>query len=207
MTAFPRGGAPGRRPVRRSALLLVPTAAALLLGAACAGSAGQDRAAASHDEPQTVEASDLLAGADMATLTQVSDTVVRGTVVDVATRVRIDDSRVRYATLTVEVDEVLAGAAGDRVEVALTSHVGRQPVELEGRPMPEVGDEAVWYLTAVAPEFGYDGYRLTSGSGLLLLQDDGAVGGGIPGESPIAEEVERLDSPEAVVDRVREAAG
>lgn len=72
--------------------------------------------------------------------------------------------------------------------------------------MPEVGDEAVWYLTRIAPEFGYDGYRLTSGAGLLLLHDDEVVGGGIPGESPIADEVERLDSPEAVVDRAREAA-
>lgn len=206
MTAFPGGGTRGRRPVRGAALLLPTALAALVLGAACGGPTDRDAAATRDDGPVTLDVSDLLAGADMATLSQASDAVVRGTVVGTESRVRIDESHVRYSTFTVEVAEVLAGAADEQVTVALTSHIDRQPVALEGRPMPEVGDEAVWYLTRIAPEFGYDGYRLTSGAGLLLLHDDEVVGGGIPGESPIADEVERLDSPEAVVDRAREAA-
>lgn len=186
----------------------------LLLAAACSGRDATDREQAAHDhdhgpnhEPVTMQVDDPFAQADMATLSQESDAVVRGTVVAADGGVRVGSSdRLLYTAFTVEVDEALAGAPGDRVEVILASEVDGRPVAIEGRPLPHVGDRGLWFLTAIAPQFQRDGYVLTGQSGLLLFEGDEVVGGG-PGKSAVAAEVARLDSPEAVVDHVRSVAG
>jgi hypothetical protein len=206
MTAFRRGAIHDRRAARRGDVLLPGVLAALLLGAACGGADDGDRGAAS-DQPVTVDVEDALADADVATLSQASDTVVRGRVISADGGLRLDDSSLRYTAFTVDVDEALAGTPADRVRVVLSTHTDGQEIAIEGRPTPQVGDEGVWFLTPIAAEFDHDGYVLTGQTGLLLLEGGEVTGGGTPGESPIAVEVERLDSPEAVVDHVRAVAG
>jgi hypothetical protein len=206
MTGFPRSAIQSWLPGRPHGLLVPATLAALVLGAACAGADDGERAAP-EEEPVVVEVDDPYAQADMATLSQASDAVVHGTVVDAEPGLRLGTGQLRYTAFTVEVDEVLAGSSGERVRVVLATHADGHEITIEGRPQPRVGDEGVWFLTPVAPEFGYEGYVLTGQSGLLLVDGDEVVGGGHPGESPIATEVERLDSPEAVVDHVRSVSG
>jgi hypothetical protein len=208
MSAFPRRAARDRVATRRAGMLLPPTLAVLLLGAACAGASGDESADESADEePVTMEVNDPFAQADLATLSQASAMVVHGTVVDAEPGLRLgEDTRLRYTAFTVEVDETLAGESAQRVRVVLSTHVDDQEIAVEGRPLPRVGDEGIWFLNPVAPEFGYDGYVLTGQTGLLLVDGDEVVGGGVPGESPIADEVQPLDSPRAVVDHVRAAA-
>jgi hypothetical protein len=181
----------------------------LLGGAACAGAHADDRAA-TGDVPLVMQVDDPHAEADMATLSDASTTVVRGTVAAAETGVRfgMEDggNQLRYTQFTVDVDDVLAGHAGNQVRVVLSTHLGRRQVAIEGRPVPRMGDEGVWFLTPMAPEFGVDGYVLTGQAGLLLLDGDEVIGGGPP-DAPVRAEVERLGSAEAVVAHVRTVAG
>jgi hypothetical protein len=208
MTTFPRHVSRDRRLSRRHGLLLPAITTGLFLAAGCGGADDPDHAAP-DDEPMEMEVTDLLSGADMAELSQASDVVVRGTVTEAEAGLRIGEDRIRYTAFTVEVAEALAGdpgGPGDRLRMVFTSHVGQQAIEMEGRPMPQVGDEGIWFLTRIDPQFGYDGYVLTGQAGELLLDGDRVVGGG-PADLPVGTEVDRLGSPEAVVDHVRDVAG
>jgi hypothetical protein len=196
--------------------------AAPVLGAAC-GLVGDDESAErgqsaaqsadeppaqaqAHDEPLPMEVSDPLAQEDIAGLTAASEAVVRGTVVEAEAGVRVGAEQVRYTAYTVEVDEALSGAPADQIKVILSSQVQGRDVVVEGRPLPARGDEAIWFLTPIGPQFGYEGYVLSGQSGLLLFDGDEVVGGGRP-DGPVASEVERLGHPQVVVERVRSVAG
>jgi hypothetical protein len=195
--------------------------AAPVLGAACGPASDGERAegprsaesaessesgAHAHDEgPVTLQVSDPLAQEDMAGLAAASEAVIRGTVTEAEDGMRFGDAPLRYTEFTVAVDEALAGEPGDRVRVVLSSQMDGRDIRIEGRPLPEVGDEGIWFLAPVPPQVPYDGYILTGQPGLLLFEGDEVVGGGPPG-SPVATEVERLGTPEAVLDHVRTAA-
>jgi hypothetical protein len=204
MTAFPRHTRWGR--LTSGGRLLVPAGIVVLLAAAaCGGSATDDRASTRDEpEPLLMEVDDAYAQADMATLSEASDTVVRGTVTAAEPGLRLGSRQnpLRYTRFTVAVDEVLGGTAGDEVQVLLSTHVNRRPVTMEGRPTPEVGDEAVWFLTPTRSEARIEGYVLTGQSGLLLLDGDEVNGGGTH-DARIHTQVEDLGSADAVVDHVR----
>lgn len=202
----------GRRTAHLAASLMA-LAAPFLGGAACglAGDGegaerGQRATRADADEPLTMEVGDPHAQEDIAGLVAASETVVRGTVVEAEQGVRVGGDHLRYTAYTVEVDEALSGAPDDRIRVILASQLDGRDVVIEGRPLPERGDDGIWFLTAIGPEFDYDGYVLTGQAGLLLFQGDELVGGG-PDGSPVATELERLGSPQAVAEHVRSVAG
>lgn len=204
MTAFPRHTRWER--LTNGGRLLVPAGIVVLLAAAaCGGSEADDRANPRDEpEPLLMQVDDPYAQADMATLSEASDTVVRGTVTaaEPGPRVGSRQNPLRFTRFTVAVDEVLGGTAGDEVQVLLTTHVNGRPATMEGRPTPEVGDEAVWFLTPTRTEASIDGYVLTGQSGLLLLDGDEVTGGGTH-DARVHSEVESLGSTDAVVDHVR----
>jgi hypothetical protein len=206
---------PGGRPAQLVVSLMA--LAAPVVGAACGQGAdaesarsgrGEAHAAADEGEhqPLTMEVGDPLAQADIAGLAAASESVVRGTVVAAEEGVTFGGEWLQFTAYIVEVDEALSGAlsgaAGARVRVIVESQVDGHDVVVEGRPVPETGDEGLWFLKPIAPRFDYDGYVLTGQAGLLLFDGDEVVGGG-PHESPVATEVERLGSPHAVVERLR----
>lgn len=208
MSSFPRGGrAEDGRGTHRPFRLVPATALVLLTAAACGSGAGEQSADRAEARPVVIAVDDPYAQADMAALSSASATVVRGTVTHAEPGLQFGDPRdqLRYTRYTVSVDEVLGGTAGDEVEVVMSTHAGRRPATVEGRPMVQVGDQAVWFLTPIAPESGTDGYVLTGQSGLLVLEGDEVTGGGTD-DAAVHAEVERLGSAEAVVDHVRAVA-
>lgn len=187
------------------ALSSLALAGTLFVGA-CAGAEGSSSggASAAEDDPVVVDAFEPLAGTDIATHRQESDVVVRGRAVSAEQDVEIGDSSLTYTVFTVEVAEVLSGDADGTVEVAMSTKTNGREMTLEGRPDVEVGDDGVWFLTRIDPEeFDRDGYVLTSSSGLVLAGDDGEPGEGLDHHSPIAEELDQLDSVDEVADHVK----
>lgn len=200
---------------RRAAHLvasLTALAAPFLGGAACGllgdgeGAGRGQRATPETEGTVTMEVGDPLAGEDIAGLAAASQAVVRGTVVEAEEGVRVGGDHLRYTAYTVAVDEALSGAPGVRIRVILASQMDGRDVVVEGRPLPDRGDEGIWFLTAIGPQFGYDGYVLTGQSGLLLFEGGEVLGGGPPGAA-VASEVEQLGDAQAVIERVRSVAG
>lgn len=193
--------APARVHLAAAGILLVGAAACSGSGTATAD--GDDRG----DEPAPMAAMDSVPYTGMADLSQESDLVVHGSVAAVEPGVPMGAtgaSTVEYSIFTIEVDEVLAGEGADRIEVALSTHFGGREVVLEGRPVPKVGDDGVWFLTEIAPEFERDGYVLTSTESLVLEAADAeAAGEGLAEDSSLLADVEELGSLEDVVDHVR----
>lgn len=200
-----------RRSWRRGGTLLA--VGALVLAAACAGDdpAAEAGRTGGGDPTLVVQVRNPLMEADLATLSQASDLVVHGTVEAVETGVRIDGTELAYSVFTVAVGEVLAGEAGGTVQVAAATESRGRDIEVEGRPpLPEEGDDAVWFLNELAPEFGREGYVLSSPTGLLAM-DGGSVatpehthGGEAP---PAISEAEELGSEGEVLDHLRSVAG
>lgn len=89
--------------------------------------------------------------------------------------------------------------------MALLAEIGGGPVTVEYRPSPAVGDDVIWLLTKIAPEFQHKGYVLTNQSGLLLVRADGTVVSGLAGSSPVAKEAKTLRTADQVVQHLRSA--
>jgi hypothetical protein len=207
MTVFqpPSRRARRRHPLRDGRLLI---AGSFLAVAACAGTdSGEEALRASDETPTIVRVRNPLPGADLATLSHESDAVVHGTVEAVESDVQIGPPNLTYSVFTIDVDEVLVGDGTDTVEVAAATGSRGHPINVEGRPdLPDVGDAAVWFLSELAPEFGRDGYVMTSPESLLVIDDDGAVDAHdehTHAESVALAEADELGSEDAVLDHLR----
>jgi hypothetical protein len=194
-----------RRGLRGGGLLVT---GALLTAAACAGGGPASEAGPGRDDATVVlRVRSPLASADLATLTQESDVAVHGTVEAIEPGVRIGPPGLTYSVFTIAVDDVLAGQASGTIQVAATTATDGHAVEVEGRPpLPEVGDDAVWFLNELAPEFGREGYVLSSPTGLVVMDGDTVA---TPEhthddeEPPALAEAAELGSEAAVLDHVR----
>lgn len=169
---------------------LTTTIGALALASAAAGcgtsptvaDAGQRPHGDDHDHAAHADAhADLAAAnvddpyfeASLDELTTLSDLVLVGRVTRVEDGVRIGtDPATSYTVVTVEVGQLLkamsrSGASVKQVKVALLSRIGGSPFVIKGRPIPKVGDRALYLLKKIAPEFNLDGYVLTNIGSLL----------------------------------------
>lgn len=205
---------PGRARWRRLGGGTLLTAGALLVAAAaCGGDGASEAEARRHDDDPLLlmQVRSPLSQADLATLSQESDLVAHGTVEAVETDVRIGPPDLTYDVFTVAVDEVLAGQGADTVEVAVATRSRGHEIAMEGRPpLPAVGDDATWFLDELAPQFGRQGYVMTSPSGLLAMDGDGFAAPEHPhGEEPppAISEADGLGSEDAVLDHLRSVSG
>ena len=201
----------GRTDVRSRLLRCTLGVAATLVLAACGMASAHETAnggpavAEAGSGQAVMDVDDYLPDADLAQLSTASDIVVYGRVVKTEPGVQIgEDKNAGYTIYTLDAGEMLSGNRAGTIEVAMLTHIEQSEVRLEGRPTPQVGDAGVWFLTAIAPEFGRDGYVLTNQQGLLLVDDGGARLVGGRESSPLAAEVKALGSNVgAVLERLR----
>jgi hypothetical protein len=205
----PRSGRARWRRLRSGTLV---AAGALLVTAACSGDDVSEARRRHDDGPVLLmQVRTPLAQADLATLSQESDLVVHGTVEAIETGVRIGPPDLTYSVFTIAVDEVLAGDGAGTVEVAAATRSRGQEIAVEGRPpLPDVDDDATWFLDELAPEFDREGYVMTSPTGLLAMDGDTvAVPQHTDGDEPppAISEAEALGSEDAVLDHLRSVSG
>lgn len=200
----------GRRLRGRFLGLLGVASIALVVGCAQSDNAPPSHAgaprhldgAASHDGNSDVD--DYLAGAGLERLTTASDLVVHGQVVSAQGDVSIaDDPTAQYTVFTVQVTEVIKGEMAKTVDVAMLTELEGAPFTPGARMTPKPGDDGIWMLTKIAPEFRYEGYVLTNNTGLLITQDDGDVLSGGSEGSAVSSEVKELQNTENLLDFLR----
>ena len=180
----------------------IPAAVALTLLSGC----GSDGQLQSGKTAAPVDIDEHLPQAGLKQLTSESDLVVRGRVVRAKSGVLIaKDPTAKYTIFTIRVAEVVSGAKVSSVDVALLTELSGAPVRPEGRPAVGVGDDAVWLLTKIAPEFNRKGYVLTNQSSLLIVDDDGRVTGGSK-SSAVAGEVAHMKTVNEVLRYLRSVA-
>lgn len=155
-----------------TALLLATAIGVGVVG--CAATPAETAPSKSEQEPmQIAEVDDPYASSSLFDLGTVSDLAVRGTVTGYRAGVQIGrDTDAAYTVYTVSVTETVFGPATKTVNVALLTELGGGPVTIQGRPKVEEGNDALWILTRIAPEFGLDGYVLTSTGGLIPITDE-----------------------------------
>ncbi len=166
---------------------------AVLIGC---GSASNSPTAGQHEHSQTSPAQviieDYLPGAGLQRLAKESDLVVRGDVINTQTGVTFAGAPdAEYTLFTIRVEEVLTGGQLDRIQVFLLTEFGSAPFQPEGRPEMRLGDDGIWMVTQLAPDFGREGYVLTNQNSLLLVDKAGAVSGG-SASAAVAREVRKL---------------
>lgn len=120
-----------------------------------------------------VEPDDEYSAATLEEAAAATGLVVRGTVTGEKSGVQIGmDTSIRYTLFEVDVKEVLSGPEVTRVQVAISTEVDGQPMAVDGRVTPTVGDDIVWLLQPIAEEFGVEGYVLTAQTGLVHVVDN-----------------------------------
>lgn len=179
----------------------------MIVMSGCGGSSPEGatpaRGGESAPAPTQVGIDDKLPRAGLEELASVSDLVVRGRVVGSKPGLELvkDDPAAKYTSFTIQVDEAVKGGRPTRVDVALLTEVGGAPIQVEGRPSVKPGDEAIWLLTRIAPEFGFDGYVLTNQQSILPV--NGTVVTTASSDTPLAREVAELKSTDRVLARLR----
>lgn len=168
-----------------------------------------DRANFRHQDgtEANTDVDDTLHGAGLKQLATASDLVVRGRIAKAQPGVLIakGDPTAKYTVYTVQVRDTVRGVKDKQVEVALLTEIGGGKVAVEDRPNPAVGDDVIWLLTKIAPEFDHKGYVLTNQSGLLLVKADGSVVSGLEGSSPVAKEAKALRTADQILQHLRTA--
>jgi hypothetical protein len=149
-----------------------------------------------------MDVDDYLPAAGLTELGSASDLVVRGRIVGAQGGVLIaKDPTAKYTVFTVRVAEVLKGAKAASVKVALLTEIGGGRVQVEGRPAVVVGDDGIWLLKRIAPEFNYRGYVLTNQQSLLVVQEGKVVAGSA--DTTVGREVADLQTVDRVLNRLR----
>lgn len=162
-------------------------------GGTAACSSDDDASSPSAERTQTIEADEPYSDASLDELGSVSDLVVKGSVTAVEHGIKIgSDQGVDYRVYTVAVSDA-ADVKTESVRVIVSEAMDGVPVTLENRPELSVGDEAIWSLTEIAPEFDYDGYVLVSASSVFPIRDGRVVD---VGDAPAALEAKELGAEE-----------
>lgn len=163
----------------RTVSFLSALAVAALAGS-CSADAGEDPVSAATTpggDVRLVEPDEPLTDASLAEVTKESSLVVSGTVTDVRSGEHLGSDRtLEYSIITVQVDESLLGEdTPSAVKIAMSSADEGTPFVVAGRPVPDVGQRALWFLDRVDPEFSFDGYVLTWSGGQVRLDGNGKV--------------------------------
>ncbi|QHO69860.1 hypothetical protein BHD05_09610 [Marisediminicola antarctica] len=110
-----------------------------------------------------------------------ADLVIRGEVIKIKHGIKLgEDKTVDYKAYTVT---PTGSGKQSAVNVIVSEAYNGIPVAFEGRPELEVGDEAIWTLTKIDPQFNYKGYVLVGSTSLFPLDGDQIVGDGdAPGQ-------------------------
>lgn len=120
---------------------------------------------------------EVYAQSGISDLADESSKVVVGTVTGAEAAPQLaNDLELEYTIYTIEVSESLAGNAepGEDLRVAMISGAGGERAIVPGRPLPDMGDTAVFFLLA-APGLS-DTYVLTStGGGMMLFNGSGEI--------------------------------
>jgi hypothetical protein len=160
-----------------------------------------------HDEGTASGAPDVndyLPDADLAQLSKASELVIFGSVIKAQSGVLIaEDKTAEYTVYTVEVKETLRGTAAKTVDVALLTHLSKTEVRFESRPTPQIGDQAVWLLNPIAPEFKREGYVLTNLNSLIVAAANGSRLIGAPASSPAGKDIHKLGNLDALLAHLR----
>lgn len=133
--------------------------------------------AVSDPAPPMVEPDEPLTDASLALVTKKSSRVVSGSVTGVRSGEHLGEDRtLEYSIITVRVDSSLRGDhSPSQVEIAMSSADEGTPFAVLGRPVPDTGQRAVWFLKTVDPAFGFDGYVLTWSGGQVRVDGNGNV--------------------------------
>lgn len=135
-----------------------------------------------------------------ATLTELADAssaVVRGVVESSESGIALGESKdMTYTAFEVRVSDQYRGDAADVVKVYVSTTSQGRPLEIVGRTIPEPGEDSIWFLTTIDPQFGVDGYVLSIQAGGILVERDGAIEHSH--ESTPLEEASELGSLDAV---------
>lgn len=142
--------------------------------------------------------------ADLAGLLAAADLVVRGRVTDLEDGVRLEPEApdMEFAVLDVEPEQVVKGEPGATTSVAITSASGGCAEVVPGRVIPEPGDDAVWFLSAVESEDGRVTHIPLGSAAVLALDADGVVANE-GGDQPALVEARDLGDVDAVLDALR----
>jgi hypothetical protein len=194
---------------RRRSTWLVPVALVLLAAVITVVVLATDRSDRSGDATGDDPGSSLATSPDVVAVTSdaptyatlddlvgASDVVLRGTVVAVE-RGRWfgsgapGESRIQSRLITVDVDEVLAGAAptGEAILVEEEGWLADgAPIVVDGAPSVAVGDDAIWFLVEGGdPELA--AYVVVNGQGRYVVDDDGRLTGAT-GTDPLIASIE-----------------
>ncbi len=142
-----------------------------------------------ESEHNTVAVDEVYVDVPLDGIVDLADVVVRGTVVSVDERVAIGDEML-FSMFTIRPTTVFKGATED-LDLAISTHLGGQPIEIEGRVVPSVGDEVMVAAVRMAPEFGMDAFVLANSATLTLLDGDELIKAG--GDTQYAEDVAAID--------------
>lgn len=201
--------------MKRASIALV-IIAALAAGCGEPSSEGQDRSAKSSSKAdRTAGNSDPMSGSvteirdpnallGLGALARKADMVVSGTVTSVEPNVKIGvDRTVGYSVLTVTLREIIKGSAAESIDIVMMATSTGAPVNIEGRPIPEVGAVGVWLLERIAPTFDFPGYVLLGPGGGILFDGGGSVSNVEPTIEAL-DEAAALGSRTKILDRLRE---
>lgn len=109
------------------------------------------------EERRVIEVDEPYANATLESVGAASDLVVRGTVTEITRSITMGTDRtVEYMAYTVD------DGSGREIAVYVTDRMDGVAVVFEGATTFSVGDEAIWALQTIDPQFGYDGYVLVS---------------------------------------------
>lgn len=202
-------------PLALGLLAVVVTAVVLATGGADDDPSGAgarraaDAATPGGPEPVAV-ASDAPTFGSIRDLVGAADVVVRGRVATIE-RGRwfgsgaADGTRIQSRLITVEIEEVLAGAAPG-ADAVLVEEEGwlddGTPIVVDGAPPVAVGDDAIWFLVEGGdPELA--AYVVINGQGRFVAGADDALTGAT-GDDPLVAEVEAIGL-DAFADAIRRA--
>ena len=175
---------------------------ALTLSAATASACGSSAPRpASNVGPRpaavsTIEVDEPHGNASLDDLGRVSDLVIKAKVTAITHDVLLGQDRsMSYKQYTLK----KTGKKGpSNLDVFVSETIDQVPIAVENRSEIERGQEAIWSLTKLAPEFGRSGYVLSSSSGIFPIVKDNIK---VTGKSPAAHEVSRL-GPDDVLERL-----
>lgn len=191
--------------VRRAALAVTTVAAGAVLSGCGQETATPNEAEASkvvcNDAPRAKPGATVNSDVDgpyedasLGEVAEASDVIVSGTVTEACggNLLSADDS-LEYTIFTVQPDTEDAAA----VQVAYPTEIDGTPAVFEGQAVPGVGDEGVWFLTAVPEQFDFSGYVLTSTASGIIFDDSGRIVN--KGSQPLLTEAKRLGTKAAVL--------
>jgi hypothetical protein len=126
-----------------------------------------------------------------------ADLVVLGKVTSIRHGVSIGDPKTgSYAMVSVSPTEVFKGRADGTIEV-----VYEEDFSIEGRPMPEVGDNAIWLLSEIAREFNTKGYVFVNSASVFMFDSAGRLKN--EGRIPLLQEAAELGNANRIKDKLK----